>query len=321
MLPLKFLLTISVLLSACCLQAQIADASFKTYLQIIPETGLSFKMVAIPAGDFIMGSSVADKQALPNEQPRRQVTIQAFWMGAYEVTHDEFNWFFEDEALELNSNVDAITRPTPQYIDLTWGMGKTGGYPANSMQQFTALMYCRWLYHKTGLFYRLPTEAEWEYACRAGSGSVYPFGDDAGDLPQYAWFNANSNDAYHKTGALKPNKWGLYDMLGNVAEWTLDQYQEDYLNNLADGAQDPLVVPEKRFPITVRGGSFQDKKEQLRTSSRLASDPAWNRRDPQIPKSRWWLTDAAFVGFRVVRPLQQPTADEIEAFFKRHLGQ
>ena len=302
-------------------RAQQTDTSFKAYQQSIPGSNLQFKMVPIPGGKFTLGSSAQDKNAEKDEMPQHTVAIAPFWMGAHEVTHDEFNLFFEDEATIVNSQVDAVTRPTPQYIDLSWGMGKTGGYPANSMQQFTALMYCRWLYHKTGVFYRLPTEAEWEYACRAGATTVYPFGDDPKELGKYAWYKANSKNVYHKVGELQPNAWGLYDMLGNVSEWTLDQYDEGYYAKLQDGSADPVNTPTEKHPHTVRGGSFEDEEKELRAANRRSWLPEWNKRDPQIPKSRWWLTDAYFVGLRVVRPLKQPTAEEAEAFFKTHLGQ
>ena len=141
------------------LLAQPADSAFKAYDQAIPGTQFRFKMVPISAGKFLMGSS-NDKAARKDEGPQRSITISPFWMGAFEVTHDEFDFFFQDEAFAENSKLDAVTRPTPQYIDLSWGMGKSGGFPANSMQQFTALMYCRWLYQKTGQFFRLPTEAD-----------------------------------------------------------------------------------------------------------------------------------------------------------------
>ncbi|HEU4901668.1 MAG TPA: SUMF1/EgtB/PvdO family nonheme iron enzyme, partial [Flavisolibacter sp.] len=196
-----------------------------------------------------------------------------------------------------------------------------GGYPANSMQQFTALMYCRWLYQKTGVFYRLPTEAEWEYAARAGATTVYPFGNDPKDLDQYAWYKANSKKAYQKVGQKAPNAWGLYDMLGNVAEWTLDQYDEQYYTKIADGAADPVLAPSSRHPRAVRGGSFEDEVDALRPAARRSWLAEWNKRDPQIPKSRWWLTDAYFVGFRVVRPVKQPAPAEAEAFYKAQLGQ
>ncbi len=110
-------------------------------------------------------------------------------------------------------------------------------------------------------------------------------------------------------------------MLGNVAEWTLDQYDEAYFTKIQDGATDPSVTPTSRHPRTARGGSFESEAADTRPATRLSWDPSWNKRDPQIPKSRWWLTDAAFVGFRVVRPLKQPTPEEAEAFYKTHLGQ
>jgi formylglycine-generating enzyme required for sulfatase activity len=314
-------LAIAAFLNYQVLFAQSADTAFKPYQQNIPGTTINFKMVPIPGGKFTLGSPAADKQAKPDEQPQRTVSISPFWMGAYEVTHDEFDMFFNDQQFAENSKVDAVTRPTPQYIDLSWGMGKEGGYPANSMQQFTALMYCRWLYQKTGIFYRLPTEAEWEYAARAGATTVYPFGNDPKDLDKYAWYKGNSNKAYQKVGQKAPNAWGLYDMLGNVAEWTLDQYDEQGYTKIADGATDPFVAPTSRHPKTVRGGSFEDEAEALRPAARRSWQADWNKRDPQIPKSRWWLTDAYFVGFRIVRPVKQPTPEEADAFYKTHLGQ
>ena len=223
---LKFSIFVMALLGTMGATAQAPDTAFKPYVQTIPNTAVQFKLVPIPGGTFTMGSGATDKSARPDEMPQRTVTISPFWMGVYEVTHDEFDQFFNDDATSQNSTADAVTRPSPQYIDLSWGMGREGGYPANSMQQLAAMMYCRWLYQKTGVFYRLPTEAEWEYAARAGSTTIYPFGNDSKELDKHAWHKGNSKSVYHKVGQKAPNAWGLYDMLGNVAEWTQEQYDE-----------------------------------------------------------------------------------------------
>lgn len=295
------------------------DTSFKKYEQPIPGSNIKFTLLPIAGGSFVIGSLAKDKMKETDEIPQRTIQLSPFWMGAYEVTYDEFNLFFLDVSLTQNIPTDAVTRPSSPYIDLTLGMGKEGGFPANSMQQYGALMYCKWLYNKTGIFFRLPTEAEWEYACRAGTTTTYSFGDDASKLDEYAWYTKNSENKYQKVGLKKPNAWGLYDMLGNVSEWVLDQYQADYYSTLTDKVLDPVRLRESRHPGTVRGGAYNDEAKDLRSAARLKSDPVWNRRDPQIPKSKWWNADAPFVGFRIVRPLKQPTADEAENFFQTYL--
>ncbi len=297
-----------------------SSSEFSLYEITIPASTVKFKMLPVPGGNYTLGSAADEKGRRPDEGPQHLITVAPFWMSEHEVTYDEFLLFFNDENSSRNSDVDAVTRPTPQYIDLSWGMGKQGGFPANSMSQHTAMMYCRWLYNKTGQFYRLPTEAEWEYACRAGSSSVYYFGDDEKQLKEYAWFSDNSKNKYQKVMQKKPNAWGLYDMLGNVAEWTLDQYDEKYYETLSDGSSNPVNIPVSLYPRSVRGGGFLDKAPGLRCASRSRSQASWNKRDPQIPKSKWWLTDAMAVGFRVVRPQQQPSAEEIEAFYAKFLN-
>jgi len=303
------------------LQAQTsANNEFKKYEQSIPESSVKFTMVPVPAGSFIIGSAAKDNMKEEDETPQHKVEVSAFWMGAYEVTFDEYNIFFNDPSLSQNIVTDAVTRPSSPYIDMTLGMGKDGGFPANSMQQYGALMYCKWLYKKTGIFYRLPTEAEWEYACRAGSNTIYSFGNDASKLDEYAWYSKNSDNRYHKVGLKKPNAWGLYDMMGNVGEWVLDQYQPDYYLTFKADSTDPIRAPDARHPRTVKGGAYNDDAKDLRPANRRMSDAVWNRRDPQIPRSRWWNADAPFVGFRIVRPLQQPTPEEAETFFQIYLG-
>ncbi|MFV2067705.1 MAG: formylglycine-generating enzyme family protein, partial [Pirellulales bacterium] len=164
---------------------------------------------------------------------------------------------------------------------------------------------------KTGRYYRLPTEAEWEYACRAGTTTAYSFGDDPEQLDEYAWSFDNSDDRYHKVGQKKANRWGLHDMHGNVAEWVLDQYTPDgYAVPENQPVKNPLVVPTALFPRVARGGGWIDDPERLRSAARLGSTADWKTQDPQLPQSIWYFTDAAFVGFRVVRPLHAPAAAE-----------
>ncbi len=308
------------MIAPAILTAQSDTISFKNYEQSIPGTDIMFKMVPVKGGTFMMGSGPNEAGRKPDEGPVKEVTISSFWMSAYEVTYDEYDAFFKDETFTRNTpEADAVTRPSPPYIDLTLAMGKQGGFPANSMSQYGALMYCRWLYEKTGVFYRLPTEAEWEYACRAGSKTAYPFGNDTTGLSEYAWYAGNSDNKYHKIGLKQPNKFGLYDIMGNVAEWTLDQYDENYFSSPEASSKDPLIKPTARNPRTLKGGNFQDDAAALRSASRLKSDLAWNRRDPQIPRSRWWNADAPFIGFRIIRPVVAPAKDEINKFFTLYL--
>ncbi|MEP7267492.1 MAG: SUMF1/EgtB/PvdO family nonheme iron enzyme [Saprospiraceae bacterium] len=291
---------------------KIAAAQEKDFTQNIPGTAFSFKMMSIPAGEFKAGNKV-------------NVKLDAFYMGAYEVTFDEFNCFNEreqdkDESANttISYKADAVTRPTPQYVNLTFGMGDRGGFPMVSMTQQAALKYCKWLYEKTGRFYRLPTEAEWEYACKAGTATAYYFGDDVSKLSENAWYYENSDDKYHKVGEKLPNPWGLYDMLGNVAEWTADDYQDNYYDLVSASPDNPWLIPTRKHSRTVKGGSYvDDDPSQLLPTYRLKSQPKWQMRDPQIPKSKWWNTDSPYVGFRVVSPAKQPSANEVKAYFEK----
>jgi formylglycine-generating enzyme required for sulfatase activity len=289
----------------------------EAYTEKIPGTKVSFEMVGIPGGTFTMGSPKDEKGRANDEGPPQRVTIRPFWMGHCEVTWDEFDLCYkekpgvryEQQAAEQEGKpdrIDAVSRPTPPYIDPTQGNGTTG-YPAMGMSHHAAMVYCRWLSLKTGRTYRLPTEAEWEYACRAGSQSAYFFGDDPAKLDQYAWYAGNSDEMTHPVGKKKPNRWGLHDMLGNVAEWCLDSYDRNALARFADKpAPGPVRLPTTaRFPNVVRGGSWDDKAPLLRSAARLSSDPKWNRADPEKPPSIWWLANCDFVGFRVVRAVEE----------------
>ncbi len=302
----------------CAASVQAQTTPFEAYDQKIEGSNVTIRMVPVKAGEFMLGSPANEKGRSEDEGPQKKVTVDAFWMGAYEVTFDQYD-LYADKDKDKAPLPDGMTRPSPPYIDLTLGMGKAGGFPANSMSQYAALMYCRWLYNKTGVFFRLPTEAEWEYACRAGSKTAYPFGNEAAKLKDFAWTADNSGDKYHKVGELKPNAWGLYDMLGNVAEWTMDQYEAEAYK--AVEAANPWLKPTDKNPRSVRGGNYMDLATATRSASRLMSDIAWNDRDPQIPKSKWWNADAPFVGFRIVRPVQQPTKAEADKFFADMIDQ
>ena len=327
-LNFPFFLILSLLGTTMSLVAQeAATLDSNQITQIIPSTPVSFELALIPGGKYLMGSPEGETDREADEGPQFEVQVDSFYIGVHEVTFEAYNIFREKE-LDIapkgreDWDVDAFARPSPPYEDPTFGMGKAG-YPAVSMTQFAALQYCKWLSDKTGIFYRLPTEAEWEYACRAGSTSTYYYGDDTKQIDDYAWHYDNSNEKYHKVGEKKPNAWGLYDMLGNVSEWTLDQYQDTAYAHIAATMSEeinPWIKPTKLHPRSVRGGSWDDDKEEARCAARIKSSFKWKERDPQIPKSFWWNTDSPFVGFRLVRPYVQPTKEEQMAFWVRVLG-
>ena len=211
---------------------------------------------------------------------------------------------------EVNIEVDGISGATTPYVEMSFGMG-TEGYPAISMTQLAAKKFCQWLSAMTGNFYRLPTESEWEYACRAGTQTAFSFGDDTSKLDDYAWYKNNSEESYHKVGLKKPNPWGLFDMHGNVSEWTLDMHDvRAYQKYSGIIVTNPYEKPTKLYPRVVRGGSWMNSNFKLRSASRQASSKQWKKQDPQIPRSEWWHTDAQFVGFRVIRPFVTPPVEE-----------
>ncbi|EMI19223.1 Formylglycine-generating sulfatase enzyme [Rhodopirellula maiorica SM1] len=295
------------------------EAEMKPYAEPIEHTELAIEMVPIQGGTFTMGTPESEADRNEDEGPQHEVTVDPFWMGKYEITWDQYDVWSEQmdqrrrtmlsiPATPRDELVDGISKPTEPYTDMSFGMGKER-YPAISMTQHAARTFCKWLSAKTGRYYRLPTEAEWEYAARAGTETAYSFGDDPEQLDDYAWYFDNSDDAYHEVGQKKPNPWGLYDMHGNVAEWVLDQYVDNFYSQHPK-IKNPLAIPSTLYPRIVRGGGWDDDPDMLRSGVREGSSEEWKEQDPQLPQSIWYLTDAQGVGFRVVRPLIEPTADE-----------
>ncbi|QEH38905.1 Serine/threonine-protein kinase pkn1 [Aquisphaera giovannonii] len=281
------------------------------YTEAIPGTAVKFEMVGIPGGTFSMGSPPGEQGRRDNEGPRHPVAIRPFWMGRTEVTWDEYDEFRKGGFVSNRTNAeaiardaDAVTRPTPAYPDETRGYGRAG-YPAIGISHHAAMEYCHWLSKKTGRRYRLPTEAEWEYAARAGSGTPYSFGEDASRLGDHAWYAENAEKP-QPVGKKKPNPWGLHDIHGNVAEWCLDRYLGNAYSRFPTDrpTSGPVLPPGAApFPHVARGGSWADRAEACRSAARRSSHPSWNQTDPD--GSIWWLWDADFVGFRMARAVEE----------------
>jgi len=242
-----------------------ASAQEKKETVAIPDSTVKFDLVSLPGGKAKIGEG-------------RDVDLKPFSIGAREVTWEEYSLYYEARKAQ---RLDGVTRPSqPDVIDpkepFPNGESQGATHPAISIGWFGSIGYCEWLTRKTGQKYRLPTEAEWEYAARAGGADPKP-------LEDYAWFEANSGKNSHEVGQKKPNAFGLYDILGNA--W------ENCLEPFAPPAQGPAV----------RGGGWNTLAKDLSVSKRQAYTDDWAERDPKRPLRLWWLTDGNFVGFRVVR--------------------
>ena len=313
-----------------------------------------FDMIFIQGGEFTMGSPASEKGRSADEGPQRKIKIKPFWMGKLEVTWDLYLAFMEDEynrnkngSINHDANnqtpepnipqgketfIDSLSQPTPPFHVMHYGMGDGEGYsedyPAISMTQHAASKFCEWLSAQTGHYYRLPTEAEWEYACRAGTTTAYFFGDDPTQLSDYAWFKDNSRldqvfeYEYNEVGTKKPNPWGLYDMYGNVAEWVIDSHLDGDKGYapVPAGTLNPVQLSPYRYHRIVRGGNFEQPAEKCRSASRMVSSKMWKIHDPQNPKSIWYLTNARGIGFRIVRPVTLPSVEEMHQLWNSGPG-
>ena len=302
-------------------------SNFEDFTEKIPKSPISFNMIAIPGGSFKMGSPPEEPFREEDEGPVRDVEISPFFMAEIEVTWDEYLAFYVQTASEGRStdtegtrkknDLDAISGATPPYgqPDQGWGLGKR---PAISFSYHAAETYCKWLSSVTGKTYRLPTEAEWEYACRAGSSDPYFFpGDpkkfekrglrakisknDTTVINTYVIYRGNSPTKTQPPDEVKPNPFGLKNMSGNVAEFCSDWYKPDALSLYPEGVVRDPKGPETGTEHVIRGGSFLNTADDVRSASRdYTRTEAWLKTDPQMPKSIWWYSDCFYVGFRVV---------------------
>jgi formylglycine-generating enzyme required for sulfatase activity len=301
---------------------RIDKVEHKAYTEKLPGTDITFDMMPIPGGAYLMGSPPDEKGRRDDEGPQHPVQIRPFWMCSVEVTWDIFDAYraecgaknkeagnFEpgDNEKRLAKDPDAVTGPTPPYADETFGHGREG-FPLLGITHHCAMELSRWVGKKTGKVYRLPTEAEWEWACRAGTTTAYWFGDDPARLGEYEWFKKNSEETTKPVGKKKANPWGLHDMHGNIGEWCVDQYRKDYYSTMpADRLTlSPVVLPTgTQYSHVLRGGSWADPASSCRSAARRGSDESWKKQDPQRPRSIWWLTDAEFAGLRLVRAVEE----------------
>jgi formylglycine-generating enzyme required for sulfatase activity len=299
---------------------------FENFTEKVPGTSVAY-MIAIPGGSFEMGSPLNEPYRKENESPVREVTLSPFYMSEVEVVWNDYEAFFIETrsegrlspnmVMEKNRNaVDGVSGPTPFYgqVDQGWGFGKN---PAITMSHYAAQVYCQWLSIKTGKKYRLPTEAEWEYAARGNTNSPYffegnpkkytrdrfwnsIFGVDTAVINSYVIYAENSGGRTQQADKVAPNPFGLKNMLGNVMEYCSDWYSETAYSETPDKVTNPRG-PENGTEHVIRGGSFTSDAKDLRVANRdYSRTEEWLKTDPQAPKSIWWLSDCIKIGFRVV---------------------
>jgi formylglycine-generating enzyme required for sulfatase activity len=302
--------------------------SFENFMETIPGTAASISMIAVPGGEFTIGSPSDEPFRKENEGPQRKVKVSPFFMGEVEVTWDQF-WAFYSETMSegrtppaviyannSREDIDAVSGPTPPFglPDQGWGMGSR---PAITMTHYSAQTFCQWLSLKTGRKYRLPTEAEWEYAARGGTATPYffegnpkklsnegflksIFKPDTTGIYSHAVYVNNSGNRTQEPSEARPNPFGLKNMLGNVMEYCSDWYAEDAYKSVSDGELDPKG-PSEGTEHVVRGGHYNSDAAELRSAARSHTEhDDWLRTDPQNPKSIWWYSDVKGIGFRVV---------------------
>jgi len=301
--------------------------SFANYQEQIPGTAISFKMVAVDGGSFKMGSTNKEAFHKPEESPVRNVTVSPFFMAEVEVTWEQYWAFYSNTMSEgrtppevvyannSNPDVDAVSGPTPPFgfPDQGWGGGDR---PAITMTHYAAETFCQWLSKKTGKNYRLPTEAEWEYAARGGTETPYFFDGNPKDfsdqgfwrkffdaktegIGSYVIYTKNSKNRTQEPSFVEANPFGLKNMLGSVMEYCVDKYDPEAYSKTSVNVTDPIHTTGEEW--VVRGGNYASDAADVRSAARdHTKHEAWLRTDPQQPKSIWWYSDIRGIGFRVV---------------------
>lgn len=314
------------------------------YTVTIPGTEVSFEMVPIPGGEITV------EQVINDETYIMKVKLEPRWVASREVTWDQYWPFMKlndsfarieqlrtlrrnvpevKRLLESNKeyeplvraleaevqHVDGVTAPTALYDPgTTYESGEEPGLPAVTMTPYAARQFTKWLSSIVGTDFRLPCEAEWEHAARAGTTTAFFFGDDPEQLGDFAWFTDNADYAAHETGEKKPNAWGLYDVHGNVAEWVLDVGNSDEVPPVDQvlSWSEAVAWPSQVSPRVAKGGYWDADAADCTISARLLSDDEeWKLTDPNRPRSPWWYTDppSTGVGFRLTRPLYKVPAE------------
>ena len=287
------------------------------YVEIVDGSDLQINMVYLSGGEYVMGSPAKERGRKKDEGPMHTVSLSPFWISSYEITWDLYELFLNNVDQKrvqnrgpINLDIDGVSSATMPYVN-----HNQLGHPVINITQYGASQFCKWLTAKTGNYYRLPTEAEWEFACRSSTETTYSFGNNARKINQFGWYKKNSDGKLQKIGLKRPNGYGLYDMHGNAAEWVLDSYDPEAYIKRKKAAHNPMVRMKALYPRVVRGGSYKDSLSNVRSSSRSFSSKRWKQRDPQVPKSLWWHTNAKHVGFRIVRTLGTPGEDKLYKYW------
>lgn len=315
---------------------KVEEGYMVPYAFRVPGTDKEVEMIPVPGGEFLFGSPDDEADRRDDEGPQIKVTVAPMWVAKTEVTWGLYKEYmalygifkeFESSGIRPvneSNEVDSITAPTELYDPtFTYEYGEENEQPAVTMTQYSAQQFTKWISLVSGTQYRLPTEAEWEYAARAGTKTAYSWGDDADEIDDYAWYFDNAEEGQVAVASKKPNAFGLHDMHGNVAEWTVNAYSEDGYAAFADkqgiNATDLVAWPESPSPCVVRGGSWESDAEDVRSAARMASnDEEWKIDDPNFPRSPWWHTSdpSRGVGFRIFRSYQPLPKEKLTKFWE-----